>query len=267
MDGLDLVDWPADRTLVVSSAPGALRIPLTLRNASAALAQVGEASLAEVRLGGDGRPLQAAPAPVQLSVPAHGLTRGQVRLRLDPATPPGRYEGRLRIGGLSRSVAIEILPEAKLDIRPDPAVVDASSGRAQRLTAAFENRGNTPLTIDLDGAYPLAEEVPTASGRLAAAPETALAGVVDRLLDRAPSPALTPFGVVELAMPAGPQRLEPGAARTVEVSMTLPEGLSPTARYHAFAPVYASDLHIVIVTAAKPRAPGKAARRTKGAAS
>jgi hypothetical protein len=122
-----------------------------------------------------------------------------------------------------------------------------------------------PLTIDLAGDYPLAEEVAAASGRLETT--SPLGAVLDRLLQREPSPSLIPFdGALGLTIPGGPQRLEPGTSRTVPVTLKLPKGLSPTARYHAFAPLYASDLHIVIVTAAKPPPAVPRARRTKGTA-
>lgn len=261
MAELDLVDWPADRTLAVSGPAAALKIPLTLRNASGEPAQVAEASLAEVRLAGTGAPLRAEPVPLQIVVGGHGVGRAQLRLRLDPATPPGRYEGQVRLGDLARSVAIEVLPEAKLQIRPAAFVVDAAKGREQVVVAAFENRGNVALTIDVRGAYPLAVEHAAASDRLESeAAENPLAAVMDRLLERTPRPALESFGELELAMPGGPRPLEPGGAVTIEIAVRLPARLAATARYHAFVPVYAEDLHIVVVTAAKPGGP-----RPKGA--
>ena len=267
MAALDLVDWPAERTLTLSGSAAALRIPLALRNSSAKPLQLVEASLAEVRLvGGDGRPLRADPVPVQVSVAANGTARAQLRLRLDPATPPGRYEGKVKLGSLERTVAIEVLPEVKLAIRPAPVVLDAAAGAEQRFTAAFENRGNVPLTIDLAGDYPLGEEVPIAPDRLEGAPAEGnpLGAVFDLLVGRTPSPTLLPFGAVQLAMPGGPQVLQPGEARSAEVSASLPKTLSPVARYHLFAPLYAVDLHVVVITGAKSPRPANPVRRSKG---
>jgi hypothetical protein len=261
MSGLDLVDWPSDRTLAVSGPAASLRIPLVLRNASAEPARVAEASLAEVRLAGSGPPLCAEPAPMHLVVGGHDVVRTQLRLRLDPATPPGRYEGEVKLGDLARAVTIEVLPDARLEIRPPAVVVDAALGREQVVTSAFENRGNVPLTLDVRGTYPLAVELPTAPDRLEATDAGApLAAVLDRLVGREPRPALAPFGDLELAMPGGPAQLDPGRALACELAVRLPAGLSASARYHAFAPVYASDLHIIVVTAAKPGKP-----RPKGA--
>jgi hypothetical protein len=266
MGALDLVDWPADRTLTLSGSTGALRIPLALRNSSAEPLQLAEVSLADVRLAGGGAPLRTQPAPIQLSVAGNGVTRAQLRLRLDPATPPGRYEGEVTMAGLRRTVAIDVLPEVKLGIRPAPVVVDAAAGPEQRFTVAFENRGNVPLTIDLTGDYPLGEEVPIAPDRIdkGSAAGNPLAAIFDRVIGRAPAPTLVPFGALKLAMPGGPELLQPGEARTAQVSVSLPKDLSPIARYHLFAPLYAVDLHIVVVTGAKPPIPAKPARRPKG---
>jgi hypothetical protein len=263
MAEFDLVDWPAGRTLAISGPAGSLRIPLTLRNASAEPAQLAEASLAEVRLAGAGAPLRVEPLPMQMIVAGHSVGRTNLRLRLDPATPPGRYEGEVKLGGLARPVAIEVIAEAKLSIRPPEIVVDAAKGHEQVVAAALENQGNVALTIDLAGAYPLAVERQTAPDRLEVDTANPVAAVLDRLTGRAPRPALEPFGELELAMPGGPIQLQPGAAAVVEVAVRLPHGLSPTRRYHTFAPLYASDLHIVIVTAAKPGL--KPASAAKGA--
>jgi hypothetical protein len=267
MGPLDLVDWPADRTLALSGSVGALRIPITLRNDSAEPALLAEASLAEVRLAGTGAPLRLQPVPVRMSVAGHGTQRTRLRLRLDPATPPGRYEGEVKLGGLARPVSIEVLPDVKLDIRPAPVVVDAALGREQTATVAFENRGNVPLTIDVSGSYPLAREAPVAADRLAATGQDGnpLAAILDKLTGREPSPALVPFGVIELAMPGGPAALAPGATLAAPISLKLPEHLSASARYHSFPPVYASDLHIVVVTAAKPPIAALSAPESTGA--
>jgi hypothetical protein len=264
MSALDLVDWPADRTLALSGSAGSLKIPLTLRNASTEPAVMAEASLAEVRLGGKGPPLRLEPLPVQLTVAGRATGRAQLRLRLDPSTPPGRYEGQVKLGGLVRPVAIDILAEAKLAIRPAPLVVDAAQGLDQVAMVGFANQGNVPLTIDLNGVYPLAEEAPVAPDRLETAGEAGnpLGMIFDKLTGREPAPALVPFGVLELAMPAGGVALAAGATWAGPVSLKLPKTLSASARYHCFAPVYASDLHIVVVTAAKPPIPAQAGKIT-----
>lgn len=260
MDALQLEGWPADRTLKLSGAPRDLRLPVTLSNSSARPVTIPELSLADVRLGADGAPLRLAPAPVGLVVGANVALAANIRLRLDRGTPPGRYSGAIRLAGLTRPVEIEVAPDTALAIRPDPVVVDAALGRAGQVAASFENRGNTTLTLDLTGRYPLGEELALGTRRL---PEGDGFEGLGRLLERLPGlasrPALLDVGEVGLAMPDGPVALAPGASATVAVDVALPEALSPTKRYHVFAPVYAADLHIVVVTVGKP-----VARRTRG---
>lgn len=264
MAGLDLVDWPAERTLTVAGSPRTFQFPIILRDPAGGQTPIVEATFADMRPVGGGAPIRIAPAPVQLRFAGGGDASGRVRLRLDPATPPGRYEGRMQLGDISRTVAIDVLPEPRLDVRPAPLVVDAAAGREQRMIVGLDNRGNVPLTIDLNGTYPLAEEAPVAPDKLDASGP--LSSVFDRLLGRAQAPMLIPFeGTLGLAMPDGAEQLDSGATRTLSLSVALPATLSPTARYHAFAPVYGSDLHIVIITAAKPPLADRAAK-TRGTA-
>lgn len=267
MAALDLVDWPAGRTLSLSGSAAGLRIPFALRNDSAEPVRLAEASLADVLAKG-GAPLRRDPVPIQVSLAPNAVTRASVRLRLDPATPPGRYEGQVKLAGLARAVAIDVLPEAKLDVRPSPLLIDAAAGSEQRFTVGFENRGNVPLTIDLAGTYPLGEELPIPPHRLEepGASDHALAAIFDQVLGRVAAPALKPFGSAQLSMPGGAEHLQPGEARTALVAVRLPHGLAMTARYHLFAPLYAADLHIVVVTATKHAIRAKSAPRTKGAA-
>jgi hypothetical protein len=264
MGALDLVDWPADRTLALSGSAGGLKIPLALRNTSDEPLNISEATLIEVHQVGTAAPLRAEPLPLQLNLAASAVARTHLRLRLDAGAAPGRYEGRLELAGLSRQLAFDILPQVKLSVRPDPVVVDAAAGRRQDLAVGLENQGNLPLTIDLAGTYPVGEEIAIAPNRLDETDpgEQPLAALFDRVIGRIPSPVLAPFGAAKLAMPDGAHVLNPGETVTARVSIELPERLSPTARYHLFAPLYAADLHIIIVTAAKSPSPATPARRT-----
>lgn len=261
MAALEFADGPIGKPLALSGSAAGLKLPLALRNTTRNVQHLATASFAEVRLAGGGPPLRIEPVPVLLNVAADGVVRTQLRLRLDPATPPGRYEGLVRLGDLSRAVTIDVLPQPGLAIRPDPLVVDAAGGLDQRLDVAFENTGNTPLTIDLTGAYPLGEEVQVPSAPATTAP-TVNSGA-SLFFGPRERPNLVAAGTVQLSLGNGAQVLAPGESKTLTVVLSLPKTLSPVARYHLYAPLYTVDLHVVIVTAAKtaPRTP-----RTKGAA-
>jgi hypothetical protein len=265
MDGLDVDDWPADQTLSVSGRAGRLALSLTLRNRSDRPLALAEASLAEVMSGDGVRPLRAQPAPIGLVVPANSALQARVRLRLDPATPAGRYRGHVRFGPVSRPVEIEVLEEVRLAIRPSPAVVDLSKKAPHRLAVGFENRGNVALTLDLAGTYPIGRELTIAGERPERDGVQRLVDLVGEVLAGGPRPVLVEAGSARLSMPEGPARLDPGQSLTLPLEMAPPDGLSATERYHLFAPVYAVDLHIVLVTAAKPSGQRPRARRTRGA--
>ena len=263
MGALDLVDWPPDRTLALTSQAGSLRFPIALRNASAVAVRIGEVSFDPSRPAGGAAPLRLDPAPLRLTVAANQIARANIRLQLDPATPPGRYQGELRLAGLVRPVRIDVVQRVDVTVRPQPLVIDAALGREQGFAVAFENRGNVPIVIDLVGRYPLGEEIPLSPKR-AARPARGLARlgeIVDRALGGRDDVDLVEVGAVEISMPGGPADLAPGASRTEKVSIALPETLSPLARYHVFAPLYGADLHLVIVTATKTRVPARRGRR------
>jgi len=261
MTALELVDWPADRTLALSGEARSLRIAFEFRNPSDRPVRIGELSLTDVR-GAGGEHLRHQPIPLGLIAPAKGTTRARVRLRLDPATPPGPYRGEIRLGDLSRAVAIEIVERTEVVIRPSPLVMDAALGSKQALAAIFENRGNVPITIDLTGRYPLGLEIPLTPDRLER-PVDGVEALGALLLGRVDRPLLIEAGQVDIA--GRSERLAPGAVATMAIDVAAPGDLAATSRYHVFAPVYANDLHIVIVTAAKSK-PTPRRRAKQGAA-
>lgn len=266
MAGLDLVDWPAERTLRVTGSPSSLRVPVTLSNASDTMQAGGAPVLVELRnAAGHALPVQSVGSLP--AVAAGGVAPGRLRVRLDPTTPPGSYEGQITVAGVTRPLQIDIVETVTLALRPAPLVVDVTAGLTQRAAISVENRSNVTLTIDLAGDYPLGEELPLLAG-VPTKPE-ATDGVEKLLALLQPparrAPPLREIGKIGISMPDGVVRIEPGATATVAFDLTLPESLAPTARYRAFIPLYGEDLAIVVVTAAKSKSPGPKPRpRRKG---
>lgn len=258
MAGIDLVDWPADQPLRISGAPTALRAPLALRDDPAAAAAP-QAELIDIR----------SASGEAVATRSIGLARGQVQVRLDPTTPPGRYAGAVEIAGATRPVEIDVVEAIDLAIRPSSVLIDLARDREQKIGVAFENRGNVPLTIDLTGDYPLGEELPIFPER--AEPETSgglqrLADLFARTIGVRARRAMREAGRVTLAMPDGAISLEPGAARVATIGVAVSEGLSPVVRYRAFIPVYSADLELVAVTATKQPPPKeRRSARSQGA--
>ena len=98
--GVELVDWPAERTLALSGSAARLKLPLAMRHGGAGVQPLGEVSLSELRPVGGGPPLRLDPVSSGLNLAGDGVTRAQLRLGLNPATPPGRYVGQVRVGEL-----------------------------------------------------------------------------------------------------------------------------------------------------------------------
>jgi len=258
---LDLVDWPAERTLRVAGSPSSLRVPITLANASETMLVGATPELVELKnAAGQTLPVQSVGSLP--AVAAGAVAPSRLRVRLDPSTPPGRYEGRIVVAGVTRALQIDIVETVALALHPAPLVIDLAAGRSQRTAISVENRGNVALTVDLGGNYPLGEELPLRGG--ADIPAERAEGVEKLLALLHPAaPRALPLrevGTISLAMPNGPARIEPGAAATVPLDLTLADGLAPTARYRAFIPLYDQDLAIILVTAAKSTSPAPKAR-------
>jgi hypothetical protein len=267
MASTDLIDWPADRTLTLSGEAGSLRVPLHIQNGSDALLEIASLSLANVRLEGAGAPLRADPVPLYLAVGANQSARTRIRLKLDRSTPPGLYRGDIQIAHMARPVEIEVVERIELAVQPSPVIIDAALGRYQTVAVRFENRGNVALTLDLMGQYPLGEEIPLTPDRLDRPGQGGgrIADLLNSALGLSAKPALVEVGKIDLSLSAGPTSLAPGQTLILDVIVGLPGRLSPVARHHVFAPVYGADLHIVIVTAAKPHPPATPAKSKSGA--
>ncbi|MFT3976298.1 MAG: hypothetical protein QM688_04175 [Sphingomonas bacterium] len=237
------VDASDDRMLRLSGPPSSLR--------AAVEATTGPVSLIGVASAG-GQPIAARSASVG---------GGRMRLRLDSATPAGRYTGKVDLAGVVRPIEIDVVETVALQIRPSPLVIDLAAGTTQRAGIQIEIRGNVALDIDLTGDYPLGEELPLFRDDSAPMESGSLTRLAHLFTGAGTSGArhvLREAGRVAITMPEGAARLEPGETRTVAIGVTLPGNLSPTARYRCFIPVYVEDLELVAVTAAKqPAAPRK----------
>lgn len=263
---LDLVDWPAERTLRVTGSPSSLRVPITLSNSSDTMQAGGAPVLVELK-DATGRELPVQSVGTLPAVAARGVAPGRLRVRLDPMTPPGSYEGRVTIAGIIRPLRINIVETIALALSPAPLMLDVTAGQTQRAAISVENRGNVALTIDLAGEYPLGEELPLLAG-VPTKPETAngiekLLAILQPQTRRAPP--LREIGKIGIAMPQGAARIEPGEAATITLDLTLSTTLAPTSRYRAFIPLYGEDLAIVVITAVKSKSAGPKPRpRSKG---
>ena len=239
MTKLGLVDPP----LRISGAPSSLRAPLVHHDSLGAPADIRLIGLTSAT----GQPVTARSLTVVGS---------QMRLRLDPLTPPGHYAGSVEVAGVARPIEIDVIETVALSVRPDPVVLNLSLGPQQRIVFTVENRGNVVLTIDLTGEYPLGEEIPLASDRDPVdAPLERLSNLFARIVAPRVRFALRDAGVVTVAMADGVGVVPPGTAQTISAQVTLPDNLSPVSRYRALIPIYTADLELVAITAMKQAMP------------
>lgn len=267
MKAPQLLDWPTDRPLHLSGPPGSLRFPVSMAQIpDTALAQQAVA-LINVRAA-SGAALNARSLTLGLGAGPGDIAKGTANLRLDPATPPGRYTGGIEIGGVTRLIEIDVVEQVKLSIRPLPLVFDRAKGPIQTFAVMFENKGNVALTIDVGGPYPLGLERPITTTHEMHGEASALDELTDLfsgLIGARGRPALSEVGKIELSMPEGALMLAPGSVGTGLIQIKVPDGLSATARFRAYVPVYLADLEIAVVTAGKQYPAAKAKLRVKGA--
>jgi hypothetical protein len=264
-----LLDWPVDQPLAISGPPGSMRFPVSMAKVSDKNLTQPAVALINVRAT-SGATLEPRSLTLGLGVSGGETAKGTAHLRLDPGTPPGSYSGKIEIAGVTRSIEINVLEQVKLSIRPLPLVFDRAHGLSQTLPVTFENKGNVALRIDVSGVYPLGLELPIMSchqGEGEASSIEQLTELFTGLLGTRGRPALREVGMIDLAMPDGALMLAPGSSQTGLISMTVPDGLSPAARFRAYVPVYIADLEIVVITATKQTPATKPNLRTKGAAS
>jgi hypothetical protein len=264
-----LLDWPVDQPLQLSGPPGSMRFPVTMNAASDLTLTPQPVALVDVRAS-TGAALEPRSLTLGLGALAGGIAKGRAHLRLDPATPPGSYKGGIEIGGVTRSIEINVVEQVKLSVRPAPLIFDWAKGLIQILPVTFENNGNVALLIDVCGAYPLGREMPITShqdGKDNVSGLDQLTNLFAGLTGARSRPALIEVGGIDLAMPDGPLILAPGSAQAAMIQITVPDGLSATARFRAYIPIYIADLEIAVVTASKQPPVSKAKLGTKGAAS
>lgn len=195
---------------------------------------------------------------VSIATRSANMVGGKLRMRLEPATPSGSYAGTIDLGGIAQAIEVDVVDTIAVQLTPAALMIDLSSGREQTVAAVIENRGNVALTIDLSGDYPLGEELPLLrdiAGDTGGDGLQRLADVFARAGNPQAGRSLREAGQVTLSMPDGPFRLEPADARILSLGVAFPPGLTPTARYRAYVPVFGRDLELVAVTAAKPAPP------------
>jgi hypothetical protein len=162
-----------------------------------------------------------------------GRTLGAVpelRVRLAPSTPPGRYEGAASVGARTVPVVIEVEPAPRLRATPSRLETVAEAGGSEAVEIHLANSGNLPIEIPSRSSFCLFD-----GGGLDHAVWTALTtdppegkGRMDMLLDDL---AASHGGLVDVRVRDGAGSIAPGERRTCRVELRWSDRLRPGRRY------------------------------------
>jgi len=267
--GRGVVAIPPDEPINVVGAPGALRVNLPLVNSGTSALVIRDAAIRNVVAREGKRPLAGIGASLTAVLASGQASQGQLRLQLDPHTPPGDYVGEIEIAGTTHPLALTVVEQVRLSIDPDPIFLEGAAGSAVRKTVLFRNLGNVPLHIRHAGAVPLGEELPfapTATAEIAVGGrgENAITKLLGTLFEGRHTRLLKESGAMPVRLVDGDFTLAPGESEGAVVECTLPDDLLPHRRYRAYAPIYDADLAFIIVTMEAERVlPKPGADRTK----
>jgi hypothetical protein len=178
----------------------------------------------------------------------------QLRVRLAPSTPPGRYEGEATVGGKTVPVVIEVEPAPRVRAAPARFAVTAEPAGSGTVEVELANTGNVPVEIPARSSFclfdgggidhavwaALTAEPPEGKGRM------------DLLLDDL---ATSHGGLVDVRVRAGAGALAPGERRTCQVELGWSDRLRPGRTYAGSWEVGGLRLPIRVET---PRSKGPA---------
>jgi hypothetical protein len=182
--------------------------------------------------------------PVAMLLRPASSTEVSFGIDLGRATPPGELAGELELGGQRRAVTVRVEPAFAVTVSP-----------ATLLAAAGETKARLLVRNDGNLAIPLAT---TTAGRLLAHDEGGSGATTQ---GRAEPAGDSPEAVLNVS----PTTLEPGQETTLDVVVTIPDGLARTRRYRAALPVGPADLVVTVLPADPP--PDPLPRRQPGAGS
>ncbi len=207
------------------------------------------------------------PAP-PVSVVVHGAVSERVRvraarepgapldlrLRLAPSTPPGRYEGTATVGARALPVIVEVEAAPRLRAAPSRVQTRAEAAGSETVELHLANGGNQPIEIPARSSFCLFDgsgiDHAVWAALTAEPPEGR--GRMDVLLDDL---AASHGGLVDVRVRDGAGSIAPGERRTCRLELRFSDRLRPGRRYAGAWEVPGLRLPIrVEVPRARPRA-------------
>jgi hypothetical protein len=189
-----------------------------------------------------------------------------LRIAIDPSTPPGEYRAELFVAGRSHAALLQVADVLDVTVAPSRIVIESRPGIAQTRRLVLTNAGNIAFSVGDIGEVSLRDERFAYHAGRALDPSWRKgddAGVDDFLVAvlRAAQEEAERTGSLTVRNMTGEVEIPPGASATVELAITVPEGLHLDSRYRAVVPVLTKDLQIVVSpTFAGTKTPRRAAR-------
>src|SRR5689334_12930124 len=105
-------------------------------------------------------PEVALPSPLLAAVvPYDVFEAAQLTLTLPGATPPGRYEGEIKLSERGQSLVIDVEPFVSCAILPHRLVANARAGEVLNVDLTLLNQGNVAYEVREAYAFPLADAI------------------------------------------------------------------------------------------------------------
>jgi hypothetical protein len=172
----------------------------------------------------------ASPAPEAFQAFVTGP--GELHLNLPRDTPPGVYEGTMRIGDREQQVTVEVEPQVELRLFPTSLRLAGSPGEKIDAELTLINEGNAPARVRSGYSFWLVREeaADNVLGRLFEA--SGKPDLRDRRLERLLDAVEEQYGGnVRVRLQEGAGEIAPGASRELRVQFALPARLQPGRTY------------------------------------
>jgi hypothetical protein len=152
-----------------------------------------------------------------------------LRVRMPPTTPPGRYEGIVRLGQAKRPVVIEVPETPRLRLLPNEVSLTAATGEEVRASVVAINSGN--VDIELPGTPELLFfQSPGLDREPGRAFEVRVPGL-DPVFARTDELTVSTAAVAQVVLLEGAGTLAPGDERTLEIAVRVDADAAPGLRY------------------------------------
>jgi hypothetical protein len=245
---------PGGKGVVFSGPPKMLRGDVRVMNTgNQKLKMTSLPVMTETLLGPAALPLQNLTVGARLQPGEQAAVKSTIQL--DSRTPPGTYEFKVDIGGMTVPATAHVTEV--VDFRMEPAAVTLLAGAETSFEKTFviENAGNVPLPIGERCEAPLIDSIDLKTSML-----RGLHSAVDGELKEKLNSWLTDWGERSpgtLVVLRDPIVLSPGNKIAVKAVFELPQDLEPYRCYTADLQLYNASLSVTIYTTRKAASANK----------